>query len=157
MRDNLPDQYLRGSVLYLTTVAVVYLRVAECQNLLNVASLKIIQLQLPIGGTAGFLGGVSGVILPAKRRCVRLHTICIHSINGMIGDFTGVEVVTIAVGTVHLVPVALPAPGLIGGKGYTGGLSHGSAATKKHDAAVVRAGQSFAVHGGGCFIFHRRF
>ena len=77
----------------------------------------------------------------------------VHAVDGMVGDFAGVEVMTVAVRPVHFVAVALPAGGLIGGEGYAGGLAHGAAATKEHNAAVVRAGQCFAVHGGGCFNF----
>lgn len=79
----------------------------------------------------------------------------------MVGNFVGVEVVAVAVRPVHLVPVTLPAGGLVGGKGHTGGFPHGAAATQQHKAIVVRAGQRFAVHGGGRFnlrshlgIFH---
>ena len=68
--NDLPDQHLRGGILHLTAVTVIHLRVAECQNLLNVAALKVIQFQLPIGGTASFIGGVGGVILSAQRRSV---------------------------------------------------------------------------------------
>lgn len=96
-------------------------------------------------------------MLTAERRSVGLDTKRVYAINGVVGDFTGVEVVTVAVGTVYLVPVTLPSPRLIGAKGYAGGLAHDAAATQQHDTAIVRAGQCFAVHGGGCFIFHRRF
>ena len=157
MGDNLPDQHLRGGVLHLTAVAIVHLRITERQNLLNVAALEVIQLQLPIGRPAGFLGGVRGVILSAQRRSVGFHTICIHSINCVIGDFAGVEIVTVAVRPVHLVPMALPATGLIGSEGHAGGLAHGAAATQQRDTAVVHTGQSFAVHGGGFFVGWFRF
>ena len=57
----------------------------------------------------------------------------------MIGDFAGVEIVPVAVRAVHLIPVALPTGRLLGSEGYAGGLAHGAAATKEHNAAVVRA------------------
>ena len=115
--------------------------------------LEIVQLQLPVGGAVGFLGGVGGVILPTQGRGVRFDTIRIYTVDGVVGNFTGVKIVTIAVGTVHFVTMALPPSGLVGGKGHTGGLAHGAAATKEHNAAVVRASQCFAVHGGGGFNF----
>ena len=127
--DNLPDEHLRGGVLYLTTVPVVHLRVAERQNLLDVTSLEVVQLQFPIGRAAGLIGGVGGVILTTERRGVRFDTIRIYTVNGVVGDFTGVEVVTVAVRAVHLIPVTLPSTGLIGGGGHTSGLAHGATAT----------------------------
>lgn len=71
VRHNLPDEYLRGSVLHLTAVAVVHLWVAERKDLLDVAALEVVQFQLPIGGAAGFIGGVGGVVLSTQGRGVR--------------------------------------------------------------------------------------
>lgn len=67
VRDNLPNEHLGCGILYLTAVAVIHLWVAKRKDLLNVAPLKIVQFQLPIGGTAGFIGSVGGVILSAQR------------------------------------------------------------------------------------------
>ena len=69
--NDLPDQYLRSRVLHLAAVAVIHLRVAEGQDFLNVTALKVIQFQLPIGGAAGFVGSVGGVVLPTQGRGVR--------------------------------------------------------------------------------------
>ncbi len=151
VRYNLPNEHLRGGVLHLTAVAIVHLRVAERQNLLDVAALEVIQLQLPVGGVAGFLGGVGGVVLLTQGRGVRFDTIRIYTVDGVVCNFAGVEVMTVAVRTIHLITVAFPPGRLVGGKGYTGGLAHGTAATQQHKPIVVHAGQRFAVHGSGHF------
>ena len=129
VRNDLPNEHLRCGVLNLTAVTVIHLRIAKRQDLLNVASLEVIQLQLPIGRTAGLFCRVRCVILPTQGRGVRFDTIRIYTVNGVVGDFAGVEVVTVAVRAVHLIPVTLPSTGLIGGGGHTSGLAHGATAT----------------------------
>ena len=72
--------------------------------------------------------------------CVWLDTIRVHAVDGVIGDFAGVEVVAIAVRPVHFITMALPAGRLVGGEGHAGGFPHGAAATQQHKAVIVRAG-----------------
>ena len=91
--------------------------------------------------------------MPTQGRGVRLDTIRVHAVDGVIGDFAGVEIMAIAVRTIHLIPMALPAGGLIGGEGHAGGFAHGAAATQQHKPVVVHAGQRFTVHGSRRFIF----
>ena len=91
--------------------------------------------------------------MPTQGCGVRFDTIRIYTVDGVVGNFAGVEIMAIAVRTVHLVAVAFPSRGLVGGKGHTGGFPHGAAATQQHKAIVVHAGQRFAVHGSGCFNF----
>ena len=45
-----------------------------------------------------------------------------------LGNLAGVKIVPVAVGTVHLVSVAFPSRGLVGGEGHAGGLAHGATA-----------------------------
>ena len=45
-----------------------------------------------------------------------------------LGDFAGVKIVPVAVGTVHLVSVAFPSRGQVGVKGHAGGLAYGATA-----------------------------
>ena len=97
MGNDLPNEHLHCGILHLTAVPVIYLRVAKRQDFLDVTALQVIQLQLPIGGVAGFVGSIGGVILPAQGRGVRFDTIRIYTVDGVVGNFTGVKIMAIAV------------------------------------------------------------
>ena len=66
MSQNAFDWYVSGY-----TSAESHFSLAEGKNLLNVTALEVVQLQFPVGRTAGFLGGVGGVVLPTQGRGVR--------------------------------------------------------------------------------------
>ena len=124
--NHLPDQNLDGGILDLPGIPSIHRRIAEGENLLDVAPLGGVQLPHPVGRAACGIRGIAGIGGPADGGCVGLDAVGVHAVHGVVGDRGSVEIMAVDVTSFAVIPVAVPVGRCVPGEVHAGGFPNGA-------------------------------